>query len=212
MITVKYLLRLSICWAAVLVAPVATMAASITFNFTGVVTAVDSLLASEFSVSESVVGSYTFESTTPDSDPDPTQGIYDNAVTAFTATFGGDYTVTQGSDNDISVLDGLPGNDAYSVFLANPTAPTVAGLNVVALFLGLIDTDSTVFTSDALPLLPPSFSEFEDFTSGTIFLDDPNNRSVNFQLTSLTIIPEPSTFVLATLGLLGMGYRWKNRT
>lgn len=197
--------RMSIGCATVLLAPVAAKAAPVTFSFTGTVTAVDAALAGEFSLGESVVGSYTFESTTPDSDPgDPTLGIYDNAITAFSATFGGDYTVTQGLDNDISVANGPPGNDVYQVFLTNPTAPTVAGLSLGALFLGIGDFESNVFNSDALPLTPPDLAEFDFDISGAIFLDSPINQGMNFQLTSLTLVPEPSTLAFVALGLMGV--------
>jgi hypothetical protein len=207
----KYLLQLSICWAVLFLATTDTMAIDVTFSFTGVVTDVDAALAAEFSPGEPVVGSYTFESTTVDSDPgDPILGIYDNAISAFTATFGGDYTVTQGLDNDIAIADGLPGNDVYQVFLTDPTAPTVAGLNLGAIFLGLADTTSTVFTSDALPLTPPSLSAFDLDSSGTLYLDSPN-QAMHFQLTSFTIVPEPSTFVIIAIGLLGMGYCRRKR-
>ncbi len=195
MIIAKYLHHLSICWAVLFLAPAATMAFDVTFGFTGVVTDVDAALAVEFSPGEVIVGSYTFESTTADSDPgDPVFGIYDNAITTFTATFGGDYTVTQGLDNDIFVGNGF--NDSYSVFLTNPTAPTVAGLNLGALFITLVDTDSAVFASDALPLTPPDLSAFEVNVSGTVFFDDPDNKSMNFALTSLTLIPEPTAILV----------------
>jgi hypothetical protein len=208
--TVRSLLCVLTCCVIASAAPVA-VAVPITFSFTGIVTNVDSPLAVEFSLGESVVGSYTFESTTADIDPgDPTTGHYDNAITAFTATFGGDYTVTQGLDNDIFVADGLPGNDVYSLFLTNPTAPTVAGLSLGALSIGLIDTDSSVFSSDALPLTPPNLSDFEIDSSGTIYLGSPN-QTMDFQLTSLTLVPEPTTLALATLGLVGIGYRRRKR-
>jgi len=202
MVSVSWV-RLSIGCAMVLLAPVAAKAAPVTFAFSGTVTAVDAALAGEFSLGESVVGSYTFESTTPDADPgDPTLGIYDNAITAFSATFGGDYTVTQGLDNDISVANGPPGNDVYQVFLTNPTAPTVAGLSLGALFLGIGDIDSNVFNSDSLPLTPPDLAEFESIIAGQIFLDSPGNQTLDFQLTSLTLVPEPSTLAAAALALM----------
>jgi len=197
--------------ACAFVAPIAVNAAPVTFYFTGVVEAVAPMLATEFSVLESVVGSYTFESTTMDSDPsDPTSGIYDNAISAITVTFGGDYTVTEGSDNAIFSGNDAP-NDAYAVFLTNPTAPTIAGLNLGVLFFGIVDTDATGFTSDALLLIPPSFSEFENFSSGAIFLGNPN-QSVNFRLTSLTLIPEPATLVLLGMGLIGLAMTARRRS
>lgn len=208
----KTLLRLSICLAVLLGAPVAAMAATVTFGFTGVVTAVNAPLAAEFSVGEPVVGNYTFESTTADLDPgDPTLGDYDNAITAFTATFGGDYTVTRGFDNDIFVSNGPTINDVYCIYLNDPMAPTAAGLDIIALIIQLIDTDSTVFASDSLPLTPPDLSEFEASLTATIFYDEPGNQWIDFQLTSLTLIPEPGTITLLLCGLASLALLRRRR-
>ena len=211
MIGAKNLLQLSVCCMVLLLAPTAATADAVIFGFTGVVTQVDAPLSGEFSVGEQVVGNYTFESSTADSDADPAVGFYDNAITAFTATFGGDYTVTQGVDNDIFVANGPPGNDVYNTQLANPTGPTVAGLPLTGLNILLIDADSTVFASDALPLTPPDLAEFEFDFSGQIFFDSPGNQTMDFQLTSLTLIPEPTTLVLSSLGLLGLCCRRRGR-
>ncbi len=196
--------RLSTCWAVLLAAPVAAMAAPITFGFTGVVTSVNTPLAVEFSVGESVVGNYTFESTTADADPgDVTRGHYDNAITAFTATFGGDYVVAMGLDNTILVYDGPTGNDVYIVDLVDPTADPVAGYNISAFTLTLIDNDSTVFTSAAIPLTPPDLSEFENDYSWSIFFNG-DNEWIDIKLTSLALIPEPGSITLLLCGLTGL--------
>jgi hypothetical protein len=205
MITRKTWFGLLVVGAVLFLAPEIAQAVGVKFAFTGVVAEVDAALAAEFSPGESLVGSYTFESTTPDSSPgDPVVGRYANAIIQFTATFDGDYTVTLGSDNEISIANGPPGNDVYQVFLTNPTAPPVGGLSLGALFFGLADRSSTGLGSKSLPLTPPSLPAFELDSSGAIYLSRPN-QSVRFRLTSLTLVPEPSCCALAFLGLLGIG-------
>lgn len=196
---------------AVWLVPTGAGAVPVTFGFTGVVTDVDDLVAAEFSVGEQVVGSYTFDSAAADSDPDPTLGSY--AITALTVTFGGDYSVTEGSDVTLSVHDGPPQNDFYLLYADLPTAPQVAGLDANTLSFSLIDSDSTLFASDALPLAPPDFSEFEIILASLIFFDLPVNQVVNFQVDSLFVIPEPSTALLLGGGLLSLGAarRWPRR-
>ena len=83
------------------------LAVPITFEFTGVVTEVDAPLAEEFAVGESVVGFYTFESTTPPG-PSTDQGVarYGSPLTAFSATFGDDFKINpESSVNEIWVFD-----------------------------------------------------------------------------------------------------------
>ena len=203
--TFKSLVHFSIGCAVLILVPSYAIAVDITFGFSGIVTAVDPSLTAEFSVGEQVLGSYTFDSTTPDSDPDVTVGEYTNAVSDFSATFGGDYTVTEGANNVISVGDDAP-NDAYTVLLTDPVAPTVAGLDLAVLAIGLIDTSATVFNSDALPLTPPDISGFDFDSSFSLYFNPSGlNQSVDFQMTSLTlIIPEPTALALAVPCLLGI--------
>ena len=201
----KTWLRSSTYCAVVLATPVAATAAPVTFGFTGVVTEVGATLAVEFSVNEPIVGKYTFESTTADSSPgDPVFGVYINAITTFTATFGGNYTVTHGLDNNIYVGEGPLSNDFIWVDVTNPTSAPVAGLNLFALFIRLADSDSTVFASDALPLTPPDLSEFDIDVSVMLFSEPGKANTVDFRVTSLTFIPEPSTLTLAALAVLGL--------
>lgn len=193
--------------AILLVFSLVGTAAPVTFGFTGVVTAVDAGLAAEFSLGEPVIGNYSFDSATPDAAPgDSSFGNYNNTITSFTATFGGDYIVTQGVDNDILVSDGpLPPNnwnDVYDAILTNPTASTVGGLTLKILILGLTDTGKAVFNSDSLPLTPPDLSEFE--SNDSLMLFGSPNQGMTFRLTSFTLVPEPSSLTFAGLGLSAM--------
>jgi hypothetical protein len=114
-------------------------------------------------------------------------------------------------DNDIAVHDGPPHNDTYIFNSEYPTALPVAGLDILNFHIALIDTDATGFMSDALPLTPLDLSEFSDQMSGVIFYDDPLNRGMNFQVTSLTLVPEPTTLALAMIGLLCIACRRRKR-
>ena len=66
-------------WASIAVTP--ANAASITFNFTGIVTGVGAQLGtSTFHTGDAASGSYTFNSTTPDSNGGPTIGRYNGTI------------------------------------------------------------------------------------------------------------------------------------
>jgi hypothetical protein len=207
----KIAIALSICLVTAI--PRNAMA-DLVFNFTGSVIGVDAELASQFTVGESVVGSYTFNEAAVDEAPgDMTLGIYDLAT--LTVTFGGDYTVTQGSDSEIQVLDGPPGNDVYAVLLDDPSGPTVAGLSVTAFVFGPIDVDSAVFNSDALPIMPPNLSAFESLEDNVLLFSDgaDTNAGVEFRLTSITAVPEGSACLgigLIALTMLGRAW-WRMR-
>jgi hypothetical protein len=83
-------------------------AAPITFGFTGIVQSVVPALSSTFHPGDAFSGSYTFESTTPDTDSSTGLGLYANAITDLTFTIG---AYTGGADCssgpcDITVQDG----------------------------------------------------------------------------------------------------------
>jgi hypothetical protein len=186
-------------------------AAPITFGFTGIVQSVVPALSSTFHPGDAFSGSYTFESTTPDTDSSAGLGLYANAITDLTFTIA---AYTGGADCssgpcDITVQDGLGGcafPDCYIVTI-NPTGPSVDGVQPTYFSFGLLDYSGLAFTNDALPLLPPDISRFS--TLFVINFDD-FAFGVEGQLTSLTLepvasVPEPATFLLLAAGLAGLG-------
>ena len=155
------------------------------------------------------VGFYTFESTTPDAIADPSVGSYSN----FGAPFGmsvniGGVSFVTGEFLNIGVANDIgPGVDQYTV-LGQEGTPLVDPISL-SIEIFLEDPAGTASNSDALPLTPPELSSFarRDF-----FLDGirtVGNDIFQFQiqgtLTALAL-PEPSTGLLLTIGLAGMGF------
>jgi murein tripeptide amidase MpaA len=62
-----------------------------------------------------------------------------------------------------------------------------------------------VLTSAALPLLPPDFSRFDALNRFNLLLYP--NVNVDGRVLSLTLVPEPATFEIFSLGLIGLGLR-----
>ena len=88
----------------------------ITFGFTGEVTEVPPEVASAFTVGDSVVGSYTFDSTAPDISSSDDGGQFSNAISSFSATIGGDNEFPIGFENSILVLM-ASGQQGYAVIM-----------------------------------------------------------------------------------------------
>jgi hypothetical protein len=86
------------------------------------------------------------------------------------------------------------------------------GYSMVAFNLNMIDftgSPSTFIISDALPLVPPALFDtptivltFQGGTQGSI-----TNNKLEFSVSELSQVPEPSTMLLLGFGLLGLvGY------
>lgn len=134
---------------------------------------------------------YTFESTTGDTDASPTFGNYP-AITSWSLTVG---TVTDSEMGGDIMVTNIPEYDKYEVSLAT------AGLDYS---LYLADEDATVFTSDALPL--GGEIDLLDFSSWhfNVVRESPDYWHIHGSVTSYSWIPEPSTVLLLAFGSLAL--------
>jgi len=170
-------------------------AAPITFIAQGTVNHVCSPLSGTFSFGDTFTVVYTFESLTPDSDPNPKRGYY-VAITSLSVTVG-TYSATAVGKNYIGADNDMSGGDTYSIIIVDPMlGPSVNGFDLYTQspLMQLRDPSATVFTTDALPTSPPNPA---DFTSNGTFLSlefidplDPDNWAFVFaDIASIVIGP-----------------------
>lgn len=139
----------------------------------------------------SVSGRVTFESTTPDDNPDrPDLGRYFDCIVASNMQIGEYATTDTGLDSFIAITTGFSNDDTYQMIDRSLSFRGVA----VSAGIVLIDSDATAFDDVLLPITPPPLDEFE----GRLFsiLADDDSFSALGTLTSLTLVPEPSTLLL----------------
>src|SRR5688572_17946722 len=135
-----------------------TQAGPITFAFVGTVTNVQPGLSGAFNLGDIMSGSYTFESTTPDTFSSSSFGAYEEAIVALSFSLSGYQGSFGGTPDNRIVLDTRSGQYAAFVSFAGPSINGFAPHDF-ALFLS--DRGLTALTSDALLLTPPELSEFE---------------------------------------------------
>ena len=135
-------------------------AAEVEIGWVGTVGSVDAALAAALppdsciAVGATAWGSYVFESTTPDSDPDPGVGSYPSSLVAWTTLVGKYAFEHSGSGtNQIEIfLDmSLTTYEPIDGIVATPALPGPLGLEADVFFL---DLQASALPDDALPLSP----------------------------------------------------------
>jgi hypothetical protein len=193
-------------------------AAPVQFTLTGRVTDIpvnDTSLV--VSPGDPILGSYTFESTTPDGAASATEGSYtapSGAPYGLSVTIGGNPFSTQDFLNIGIANFGLLG-DTYTVLACSPDV----GCTDLELEIALRDIDGTAFSSDALPLTPPLLGLFEIRTFHVFALLVGNELQIEGAIDTLncptcapTPIPEPGTLGLMVAGLVLCGLYHRHRT
>jgi hypothetical protein len=195
--------------------PAPAFAVPLTVSFQGTISAVDPLLASAFSPGQSVSGSFQIESTAADTVANPAVGLY-LGPTNFTYGFG-TYTATAagGTASDFLRIDddlvlGTNTVDIYAVEAAGVSGAAIGIFQPSRLLLTLGDATATVFSSDAIPT-SLDLSTFSNHSASIRFADNGDVALVTANLTSVAVIPEPSSSALVGLGLLALCVRRRVR-
>jgi hypothetical protein len=187
-------------------------AVPITLNFSGRITSVTFGTAPPgIAAGTAFSGSYTYSSTSLDSNAAPTIGDYTSSGSPFglSVDVGGNlFSSTQvllevANDN---------GQDSYGVFSSGLFAP---GHYLLALVLA--DPTQTALSNTSLPLLPPSLAAYStnfftitNYPSGTgdaLFAIRGTVESI-----TTTAVPEPGSLLLISAGVLGWGFVRRRRS
>ena len=161
---------------------------------------------------------YTFDSTSPDTNPSETRGDYElHSIDLKINTYNAE---TRNGISGLITVDnsGIIGaRDHYTLNSSSPfgfyshAAPLIGDRELIAIVIQYMDTDATVFSSDALPLTPLDINNFESAQLDLLFSNDWQYNvafdalRVYGEISSITKVPEPATLALFGLGLAGLG-------
>ena len=143
---------------------------------------------------------------------DPVAGTYPQAVPpALLRVEMGSYAIEVPTTYVLEVVDGGLFGDNLLFRRENSRFPfpSEPGVTIDFVSLGFLDGSGLVFSSDAIPTLPPTLTDFEaaqldvtgclDGESGTIVCPAPNTLAVR---ATITTVPEPSGGALTAIVLL----------
>jgi hypothetical protein len=159
----------------------------------------------------SFTGTYTYDNSATDSEPDPMRGIYQYDSPYGMSILVGGYEFKTDPDHvgqfkiqitNNSLVNGL--HDYYSVLsqYQNVSIPSV-GFNIGYITWTLGNSSGTALSSDALPVTAPmlanwDYNRFEIFGSGSGL----GGLTIEGIVTQATLIPEPVTGILMAMGML----------
>jgi len=179
--------------------------AIITWEFAGEVTAVNDsqgTLGGRVQVGDPFSGTYTFDSTMPDDLPEDLRyGVYDSGASGVAAAVGGLTIVTSGTNSGITI------GDNYGYVTQKDKLSIVAGLfesdgvRILEFGITVLDETGSVFSSDVLPLAPPSLASFSSrfFSIQGAAVNPPGTGDFSFGGTISSLTPEPSSLALLAL-------------
>jgi hypothetical protein len=165
-------------------------------------------------VGDIITGVYIYDSSTPDSFPDPgyRRGLYEHgaAPAGITLMVGGLVFMTDPENVEFSITvdnDFCTVADCHDALLieSGNNLPLPNGFPVNNISLVLVDSSVSALSSDELPTTAPVIGDWE---TGFVDIWASRARQYGFEiygnLTSAVLIPEPTTIWLLVLGSLAI--------
>jgi len=190
-----------------------TQAAPLTFDFSGTVTTLLSddssgTFGANFSVGQSVAGSWTFDSTAVGVPSLP-------YLTSYSSTFVvkvGAHTFSGSSE--YRIFDDGPGGDGFSVINETGTyaIPALGPLTARTFFVQFLGMPTSTLASQALVLDPAAIASLANpfYAPNGLRLDNPDGTWGGLYF-SAAVVPEPTSGALLACGLLLTGTLLRRR-
>ena len=168
-----------------------------------------SYLEGQINPGDTIPGTYTYESTTADTNPSSTVGHYWHYAppAGISLTVGGFDFTTDPTNVEFLVgigNDGPSGKDGYWLISYNNLPLSNAAL-VDSIVWQLDDPTGNALSTDALPTTPPLLDDWQSIV-GLRLEGERGGYIVNAHVTSA--IPEPATIILFVIGALLLKKRY----
>jgi hypothetical protein len=180
----------------------------ITINITATVDIVEdsgNYLEGKIHIGDTITGSYTYESTTLDSNPLPNGGAYWHYTTpaGISLSVGGfEFRTNPDSVNFvIEITNDYPPNDDYFVS-SNNNLTLSNGTTVTYVSWHLGDSTGTALSGDTLPVTAPLLSQWQSNNLDIHGGEKMDEFFISADVTSAQLVPEPSTLLLLSFGVI----------
>ena len=202
---VKILLLAVVVFALVAGSAQATI---VTIALTGEVTYLrdpDNLLGGQINIGDVITGSYTYDTSTPDTNPRSGVGDYWYSTAPYGINLSvGDIVFQTDPENVdflVEIVNDYTGGDTY-LLASYANLPLVSGIPVQHISWQLDDFSQTAVSSTRLENRPPDIEDWQSIFGLSIELGEKGGALIRGTVTGLSLIPEPMTVFPLTLGAL----------
>jgi len=202
--------------------PAAASATPVTVVFGGVwddlVDDTAGALNGQVTLGSSFTVTMTYDDVAPDSNASPTQGDYDVSASFAFEVATGPFTITYAPGGSADITVDAFGSDevilfAQGAFVGSPNLPAFTAVSYTN--PGFTDASGTALSSDLLSGVPWQSSAWDDAYMYLILDDDDGTQATYVELagtiTSMTVVPEPTSFGLVAAGAIALALRARGR-
>jgi len=174
----------------------------------------DGYLEGKINPGDIITGTYTYDSSTPDTNPSPYIGDYEHFAppAGIFLTVGGFEFRTDPMNVNFLVEVGNAGGPYYRdnyLIRSYKNLPLYDDVPINHIMWQLDDKSGTAISSDALPLTAPVLHDWPDSFTGLKIEGGDIKNSLRITADVTSAIPEPATVMLLTLGGLIVRRRTK---
>ncbi|MGA2916207.1 MAG: PEP-CTERM sorting domain-containing protein [Sedimentisphaerales bacterium] len=182
----------------------------ITIGLTGKIIRADdpqNVFGGQIQWGDTVTGTYTYDTSTPDSEPlDPSAGVYWHYNTPCGVSVTINNFIFQTNPNNIRFKVGIGDNypsfgDIYN-FISYNNSPLPNGTSIDTIVWQITDSTGTALSSDALPTTAPNLDDWNMDYGLSITGPRGWDYLLRADITSVMLIPEPTTLLLLAFGII----------
>jgi hypothetical protein len=166
-------------------------------------------LDENFKLGDIITGSYTYDTSAPDTNPSPNVGDYRYNSPPFGVSLNCNGFTFETDPQNVNFLLEVGDNHVYSswdhyLIYSYSNRPLSNDIRISLISWNLDDASGTALASDALPVVPPPLDKWDHDWGVRVYFGPKGGSSISADVSSVYVIPEPSCILLFASGALSL--------